>query len=388
MAGKASGIFGGGGVPIGAIVQGQFAADASYLLCDGSTYTSASYPLLDKTKLISYGTSAWALKTLPATAVWNKVIYGNGTFLAFVSGSTAAATSTDGGNTWTARTLANLACTDGIYANGLFVLVGSGGTIQTSPDGITWTARTSGTTYLLNGIDYGNGIFVISMGQAEQSSSQIATSTDGVTWTLRNVSGTPFLGSPVSFLNGKFYLPPYSHSASNAPSFIYISPDGINWTSKNLYQVFSWTTGAVGNYWQGPILLFKGLYIIGYSSNVTYVGMDDSMRVDQRYLAGIQYTALNVANGAMFASPNGSNAAYLWYTLDYKNWQTITMPSATSWANGRKTVAYGNGVYVCINSASSNQCAVMTPDTTKFVVPMVYGPDITTDHDRYYIKAA
>jgi hypothetical protein len=32
------------------------------------------------------------------------------------------------------------------YGNGLFVAVGDGGTILTSPDGVTWTAQTSGTS--------------------------------------------------------------------------------------------------------------------------------------------------------------------------------------------------------------------------------------------------
>jgi hypothetical protein len=46
------------------------------------------------------------------------------------------------------------------YGNGLFVAVGEWGTILTSPDGVTWTARTSGTSNLLYDVTYGNGTFV------------------------------------------------------------------------------------------------------------------------------------------------------------------------------------------------------------------------------------
>jgi hypothetical protein len=46
------------------------------------------------------------------------------------------------------------------YGNGLFVAVGKGGTILTSPDGVNWTARTSGTRNDLYGVTYGNGTFV------------------------------------------------------------------------------------------------------------------------------------------------------------------------------------------------------------------------------------
>ena len=37
-----------------------------------------------------------------------------------------------------------------VWANGLFVAVGANGTVITSPDGVTWTARSSGTTLTLN----------------------------------------------------------------------------------------------------------------------------------------------------------------------------------------------------------------------------------------------
>jgi hypothetical protein len=50
---------------------------------------------------------------------------------------------------------------DGVtYGNGLFVAVGDGGTILTSPDGVNWTQRTSGTGNWLFGVTYGNGLFV------------------------------------------------------------------------------------------------------------------------------------------------------------------------------------------------------------------------------------
>ena len=46
------------------------------------------------------------------------------------------------------------------YGNGRFVAVGEDGTILTSPDGVSWTRRTSGTSNRLEGVAYGNGLFV------------------------------------------------------------------------------------------------------------------------------------------------------------------------------------------------------------------------------------
>ena len=66
------------------------------------------------------------------------------------------------GTTWI-LTLRNLGfgAFDGVtYGNGRFVAVGIGD-ILTSPDGVSWTARASGTSNYLNGVTYGNGRFVV-----------------------------------------------------------------------------------------------------------------------------------------------------------------------------------------------------------------------------------
>ena len=67
---------------------------------------------------------------------------------------------------------------------GLFVSVGSSGTILTSSDGTTLTERTSGTSSYLENVTYGNGLFV-TVGE----SGTILTSPDGNSWTKRT-SGT------------------------------------------------------------------------------------------------------------------------------------------------------------------------------------------------------
>jgi hypothetical protein len=45
------------------------------------------------------------------------------------------------------------------YGNNTFVTVGDGGTILTSPDGITWTSQ-MGKPYSLSAVTYGNNTFV------------------------------------------------------------------------------------------------------------------------------------------------------------------------------------------------------------------------------------
>ena len=65
-----------------------------------------------------------------------------------------------------------------------FVSVGNSGTILTSPDGNSWTERTSGTSKYLRGVTYGNELFV-----TVGFFGTILTSPDGITWTERT-SGT------------------------------------------------------------------------------------------------------------------------------------------------------------------------------------------------------
>lgn len=89
-------------------------------------------------------------------------------FLSSCGGSerSNATTSVDALNNWHLRTpVPQDNPLNGVtYGNGTFVAVGGGGvvgeTILTSPDGITWTLRTSGDNNILFGVTYGNGTFM------------------------------------------------------------------------------------------------------------------------------------------------------------------------------------------------------------------------------------
>src|SRR6266516_4015912 len=63
------------------------------------------------------------------------------------------------------------------HGDGLFVAVGSFGTVVTSPDGLHWTAQNSGSVQALGAVAYGNGTFVAVGRYGTAISSQ-----DGVTW--------------------------------------------------------------------------------------------------------------------------------------------------------------------------------------------------------------
>ena len=72
------------------------------------------------------------------------------------------------------------------FGNGLFVVVGSGGTILTSSNGEQWNLQSSGTALGLSRVSYGNGTFVIA-----GNSGCLLSSTNGTNWTLPHVPEFP-----------------------------------------------------------------------------------------------------------------------------------------------------------------------------------------------------
>jgi hypothetical protein len=73
---------------------------------------------------------------------------------------------------------------------------------MTSPDAITWTRRTGGSSNAWYSVTFGEGNFV-SVARTGTSGKRVMTSTDGTTWTLRD---TPVdnLWRSVTYANGLF----------------------------------------------------------------------------------------------------------------------------------------------------------------------------------------
>ncbi len=139
--------------------------------------------------------SEW--RELQSSAILTGVTFGNNLFVAV--GPLGIVRTSPDGVTWTGRTTGTGVNLSGAtFGNNLFVVVGNTGTIATSPDGVAWTTRTSGTGELLVGATFANNLFVV-VGNA----GTILTSPDGVTWTPRT-SGTAQALSSVTFGNNRF----------------------------------------------------------------------------------------------------------------------------------------------------------------------------------------
>lgn len=98
-------------------------------------------------------------------------------------------TSTDG-TSWSQRRRQGGVLNDVAFGNGVFVTVGSGGIILSSPDGITWASHPSGVTRNLDGVAFGAGNFV-AVGYQNSIPGVILSSPEGATWTDQS-TGTDF----------------------------------------------------------------------------------------------------------------------------------------------------------------------------------------------------
>jgi Flp pilus assembly protein TadG len=165
----------------------------------------------------------------PAPTDLAGVAFGGGQWVTVGPAGTLA-TSPDG-ISWTNRTssFGSTDITATAYGSGQWVAVGVNGKLATSPDGATWTQRTSGflTTDIITGVAYANGQWV-----AVGNGGKLATSPDGVTWTQRTSGfGTTNIAG-VAFGHGQWMV-------VGASSKVSTSVDGITWTPR--------TTGFSGN---------------------------------------------------------------------------------------------------------------------------------------------
>lgn len=193
------------------------------------------------------GSTTWSVGNAydPAKPALRSIIHVGATFWAVgdtpaVGGQPIIQSSSDG-VTWTAHSNSATNHLNGItYGNGLFVAVGNNGTIVTSSDGNIWTVRTSSTSEHLRHVSAMMGTFV-----AVGDNGAIVTSTDqGITWTKQTTSlGTPnFVGIASNIqmagLNatGTAFTRTTPGISANA-QFVaidssgnyYTSPDGLTW---------------------------------------------------------------------------------------------------------------------------------------------------------------
>jgi len=172
--------------------------------------------------------AAWSNGSLPATALWTKVKYIGGRFMAFATGGQAAYSTS--GTSWTPMTMPSTAeWRDVTYGDGKWVAVAAGGNkAAVSTDGATWSASTLPEGADWNAIEYGKGKFVTTALSDSSTGVAVAYSTNGTSWTL---SSMPQGSYALAYGNNRFVALSGGYAGATEVS---ISFDGITWTESTI----------------------------------------------------------------------------------------------------------------------------------------------------------
>jgi hypothetical protein len=226
----------------------------------GSTEYVVALPSSGSTSAASStnGGQTWALASLPQTGTYTAVAFGNNRFVGVRSDSATPVISTNG-TTWAngSNTLPTATSWTSItYGSGKFVAVATGTNTATySLDGISWVTATLPSSTTWSSVTYGNNRFVA----VNSTGTAAAYSLNGTSWTA--VSSPPG-ANRVSYGQGVFL----GTRIDSAGTSIWTSPDGIVWTTRTVtsgryakpalgnsnwtprWALISNTTGTTGRY--------------------------------------------------------------------------------------------------------------------------------------------
>lgn len=158
----------------------------------------------------------WTLHTVGGTCNLNSISYGNGLYVAVGNGCIYRSADLI---SWTKDTQLSDNYSAILYAKNQFILLGGEGALYTSPDGITWTLRSTPTESNLNCVRYLNGLYIVGGWYGT-----ILTSTDGITWNERHgKEGYDFGVSDIAYGLNKYI-------AVGGAGSTFTSTDAMTWT--------------------------------------------------------------------------------------------------------------------------------------------------------------
>jgi len=340
------------------LTHGLYAVNFS--VTDSAMSNASAAPISFTVNPLSTAIDHWQWRSpLPQGNSLYSLTYGNGTFAAVGDFGTIL-TSPDG-VAWTSRDSGTISPFNGVtYGNGTFVSVGS--TIMTSPDGVAWTYRDSATTRPFNGVTYGNGTFVaVEPGFGNPNGSPILTSPDGVTWTKRH-SGVVDTLLNVTYGDGTFVAIGYSSDGGT----ILTSPDGVTWTKRHYPGIINELDYII--YGHGT---FVAVGYGGPHDSTIFVTSHDGATWTTSYSTDLQLaSSLNYVNGTFEAEVSGNYETVAPNGIDVTTQYGVfilTSPDGVTWTSRNvgtsgalpADITYGNGIFVALGGGGT---IVTSPD--------------------------
>ncbi len=173
--------------------------------------------------------------------------------------------------------------------NNTFVTVGGSGTILTSPDGITWTPRTSGSTASLTGVAWSGSAYVV------VGTSTALRSTNGIDWFAQTIQAGLYDHVAWSSALSLFV-------AVGANGLISTSPDGTIWTERKRGQ-FPDLNDII---WDGAkfVAVGSGGEIVVSSDGIQWKTVSSGSDLENVVWTGSKFVAVGSA-GKVWSSTDG-----------------------------------------------------------------------------------
>ena len=235
------------------------------------------------------------------------------------------------------RNLAGIA-----YSAGLYIVVGAGGTVMTTPDLNNWTVQTSGVAHNLRSVA-GSGLRFVAVGNSDAGEGVVIASTDGVSWSVRFTISLSTL-SRVIWTGTQFVAVGLQRVdfSSDHYALILTSPDGLIWTQRAAQTVLIGQTGteigmnSVAS--SGHLLVAVGIGPEGYPAAWTSTDAEVWTRRTVPGLLGYNLRDVTWGLGKFVAVGWGGSPA-VYSSGDGINWQPNTDSAPLSAMNAVTTGA-------------------------------------------------
>jgi hypothetical protein len=290
--------------------------------------------------------------TLPALRQWSSIAGSNSIYVAVALDSAASGYTVDG-TTWLPGTMPTQALWTKVkYVGGTFIAFATGGQAARSTDGISWSSMTMSATAEWRDVAYGVVSGVGTWVAVAAGGFRAAISTDGTTWAAFNLPEGAEWNS-VAFGKGKFVATALSDSSTGA-AVAYTNAAATTWTLGSIAQG-SYSL-AYGN---NRFVALSG----GYAGATEVSTSFDGITWTETVIQAQDWRHVIYAQGLFVAIATGTAVAAT--SVDGKVWNYQTLGSSGPWCS----IAFGNvstpGKFIVLGGLTSNSTAGRIINTGK-----------------------